>query len=501
MKTNVRKRLVLLYHFFHPDDVISARLFTELGERAAAEGWEVIAMPSVRSCHDGDARLAKRESWRGIDIRRIWRPAWRQSSNAGRLLNTAFMLTGWTWQSLWLKRLGASRGGREVLVVGTDPIFGILATLPWRLFRPRTTIVHWCHDVHPEASLAEGTLKSTALHVRLLRWWMRRAYRRCDLIVDLGECMRRLLIEAGGWKPDLPNTAVQFPEREGTAVSLSSESRGDSAESNARYDADCLVRPNVRKQTPCFETITPWSLIEPDQPVESDTAVRQELFGDAALGLLYSGNLGRAHDYRMFVKLARMLREQDAMQAVSLSSIAVRSDREGVAKSGEERGVEPKSTGSSINFCFAGRGVGIDALTSELTDADDNIRLAGFATEEMLEKRLGAGDVHLVSLKDNWTGTVVPSKFFGALAIGRPVLFVGSRSAAIADWIEQYDVGWILNEHNLSEVACTLKQIAAGRSQLQDINIRCRQVYREHFSRKVQLEKWMDRLNHIQIGP
>jgi hypothetical protein len=37
---------------------------------------------------------------------------------------------------------------------------------------------------------------------------------------------------------------------------------------------------------------------------------------------------------------------------------------------------------------------------------------------DRLAARLSAADVHNISLREDWTATVIPSKFFGALAIG-----------------------------------------------------------------------------------
>ena len=78
-----RKQLILLYHFFHPDDVISARLYSDIAEEFSKQGWSVLAMPSVRSCHDGAAAFAKRENWNGVEIHRVWRPDWRQGVEQG----------------------------------------------------------------------------------------------------------------------------------------------------------------------------------------------------------------------------------------------------------------------------------------------------------------------------------------------------------------------------------------------------------------------------------
>ena len=152
--------------------------------------------------------------------------------------------------------------------------------------------------------------------------------------------------------------------------------------------------------------------------------LRRQLFGNAALGLLYSGNFGRAHCYEEFLELARLL--------------------------GDE----------SIRFCFGVRGNRANELRAAVRNADRNVSFAGFAPESELAKRLAAADIHLVSLRPDWTGVVVPSKFFGSLAAGRPVIFAGSRDAAIARWIEAYGVGWVLDRSSLEKVARDLRHLA-----------------------------------------
>lgn len=373
----------------------------------AARGWDVVAMPANRHCHSGDQEnsknendaLKKRENWGKVKIQRVYRPNFKQSSNKGRVLNMLFMLLGWTLRALLLPRQK-----NEVVVIGTDPVLGVLAAIPWRILRPSSRIIHWCHDLYPEAPIADRMLRQNSLLVRTLRWWLRRAYRRCDVIADLGPCMRELLAQYG-------SQAEQV-------------------------------------------TLTPWSLFEPDHPVDPDPTTRKKLFGDARLTLLYSGNLGRAHQFESFVQLARQLRND------------------------------------SVHFVFAGRGSRVEEL-KQLTEADDhNISFAGFASESELSQRLSACDIHLVSLRPEWTGTVVPSKFFGALATGRSVLFAGSPDSAIASWIQQYQVGWILTPDNIPEVANLLRSLAQSSDKSLALRKRCFDVYKEHFSKQVQMGKW-----------
>ncbi len=389
----------VFYHYFHPDDVVSARHLSDLAAGLAARGWRVTAVPCNRGCRDETKVYPPAETWDGVEIERVWRPNWKQASNKGRLLNAAWMLTAWG-----LRAATAPRHRREVMIVGTDPVLSPLVALPWAALRRRCGIAHWVFDLYPEAPIAEGMVRENSLPVKALRKALAAAYRQCDLLADLGACMGELV---------------------------------------AKYRSPGKAR-----------TLVPWALVEPEQPVEPDPATRADLFGDAKLGLLYSGSFGRAHAYAEFLELARAMR------------------------------------GDPVRFCFAGRGNRVDELKAAVRPDDANVSFAGFAPESELEKRLGACDLHLVSLRPEWTGTVVPSKFFGALATGRGVVFAGSPKSAIARWIREYDIGWVVTPETVGAVAADLRKLAADPSALLGLRARCHRVYQEHFSKARQLDLW-----------
>lgn len=400
------KTLVILYHFYWPDDVVSARLYADIGEWASSRGWRVVAMPAVRSCHDGETRFPKREERGGVSIRRVWRPAFSQASNLGRLLNTIFVLVAWTWRAMV-----TSRGGAECVIIGTDPPLGVLAAIPWKIFRRRAKIIHWCHDLYPDAAAADGLIPEHSVLLSIVDWLMRKAYRCCDLVIDLGICMKRRLQSKMGSK-----------------------------------DLECDGK---------IMTVTPWALVEPKVLPQPNWSVRRELFGCSdSLGLLYSGNLGRAHSFSEFVELAKCLENSNAM------------------------------------VCFAGRGPKLDEIRT-ISQSMGNLRVAGFSSEEGLLERLSAADIHLVSLRSAWTGCVIPSKFFGALAVGRPVLFAGSEDSAIAKWIKDFSVGWVISDTcNYQAMAEVLAQLAEDRSKLLQMQLHCFEIYKRHFSKREQLQAW-----------
>ncbi len=392
-------RIAVLYQFFHPDNVVSARHLTQFCEDLQERGWQVEALPCNRGCRDHSVTYPRHEQWHGIAIRRIWRPRFRQSSGIGRILNALWMLAAWS-----LLALRRPRTAPDVIVIGTDPILSVLVALVVRTLRPRIRLVHWCFDLYPEAAIADGKLAANGWLVRGLRRLLRPAYASCDLVADLGACMRDRLDQYGH---------------------------------------------AARKVT-----LVPWALVEPAAVERSEPAVRRELFGDAPLGLLYSGNFGRAHAFAEFLDLARRLRT------------------------------------SGVQFCFGVRGNRAEELRAAVRPDDTNIRLAGFAPEALLAQRLAAANIHLVSLRPEWSGLVVPSKFFGALAAGRPVLFAGPRDAAVARWIDEHGVGWVLDDASADDVADRLRALAIAPEQLAQLQRHCHRVYHAEFSRQRMMDEW-----------
>jgi glycosyltransferase involved in cell wall biosynthesis len=211
-------------------------------------------------------------------------------------------------------------------------------------------------------------------------------------------------------------------------------------------------------------TLVPWALSEPTTTERPDPAVRAKLFGDARLGILYSGNFGRAHSYSDVLALARRLRN------------------------------------SGVHFCFAVRGNRAGELREAVRPDDANVSFAEFTPEAELQRHLAAADVHVASLRPEWTGVVVPSKFFGSLAAGRPVLFAGAPDSAISLWVRQYGVGWVLGPNNVESTAEQLLRLADVPTELRRLQDHCRAVYGEHFARRRIMDAW-DRELRLLLRP
>ncbi len=448
-------KILVLYHYFHPDDVVSAIQKKVLAEDMARRGYAVEVWPSNRSCHHkNDVYTTIPETINGVLVRRVWRPGFKQHKFIGRILNTIWMAAAWKLRILF------SRKNYDVVVIGTDPIFAfaIAPLIRWKW--PKCRIVQWCFDMYPEYAEAEGIIRENGWIATIIRWFLKWPYRVHDLVVNIGPCMRERL---------------------------------------SRYP--------IKAHT----TITPWALEEPADPLPIDPIEREALFGSSPLALLYSGNFGRPHEYRLTLALARHLRH---------------------AANPTKRGQASQFTISATpTLVYSARGSKLSELKTAVTPEDTNVRFVDFAPPDRLAARLASPDIHVVSLSPSYTGAVVPSKFFGALAAGRPVLFEGSVDCSIARWIKEHKVGWILpsraegDAHSapfsrsgrgdwdaaelgvddeerkaIEEVGMDLLVFAADPARKEAMFRHCHEVYQKHFSKRVMLERWRQAIQAPNAG-
>jgi hypothetical protein len=395
------RRLLLVHHFFHPDDVVSARLYLDLAVGLGGRGWSVTVLTSDRVSSEPDRQLPASEIHGGVRIERVHRPPWRQSHPLQRLANSASLVVAWTLRATRLDPFDA-------VVVGSDPAFAATLCGPLRRLWPRAALVHWCHDVYPEAIEADGAGAAAQALIPLARRLMAASYRRCDAVVDLGPEMRARL---------------------------------------ERYDTDAIR-----------ETIPPWALAEPaDAPRPPEPEIRARMFGDAALGLLYSGALGRPHDLGALLDFARACRAR---------------------------------LGQRITLCFAVRGPRLDELTTAVRSDDTNVRVVPYSSETDLAVHLEAADLHLLSLRATWSGLSVPSKFFGALAVGRPVVYAGPERSDVARWIRSLGVGYELRPETRDAVVGALDQLTRAPAALVALQENAKRTYSAHFERLRALNTW-----------
>ncbi len=100
-----------------------------------------------------------------------------------------------------------------------------------------------------------------------------------------------------------------------------------------------------------------------------------------------------------------------------------------------------------VLFLFVGEGPRKADLRTQVEQRGlSNVRFLPFQPRERLAESLSAADLQLVTMDPALEGLVVPSKLYGALAAGRPVLFLGPSGSEAAQVVEAQDCGTVLPE-------------------------------------------------------
>lgn len=155
----------------------------------------------------------------------------------------------------------------------------------------------------------------------------------------------------------------------------------------------------------------------------------------------YSGNLGRAHDVDTVLGAIRMLPD--------------------------------------VRFVFTGGGARLEAIRNA---GATNVELRPYVAREQLSESLSSVDAHLVSLQASLEGLIVPSKFYGALAVARPVLFVGARDGELARIIDEHRCGVVIEPGDAEGLARAIQHLAANREEAEAMGRRGRVLYLSRFA-------------------
>jgi glycosyltransferase involved in cell wall biosynthesis len=122
----------------------------------------------------------------------------------------------------------------------------------------------------------------------------------------------------------------------------------------------------------------------------------------------------------------------------------------------------------SLRFVFVGGGLGKREVEQYIREHDlVNAITLPYQPLEELGSSLGAADVHVVSLGENMVGIIHPCKIYGAMAVGRPILFLGPRPSHVSDILEQHGIGWHVSHGDVE--GCVRAILAAKDSPRQDL--------------------------------
>ena len=263
------------------------------------------------------------------------------------------------------------------------------------------------------------------------------------------------------WLQDLfPEVAVELGMKiPGFAVSILTWLRNRSLlQADQNIVIGELMRNRILKQGVYTDntTVVPnWSDGTAVVPRTTANPLREkwQLEGKFVVG--YSGNLGRAHEIETLLGAIRQL-----------------------------------SSDTSVVFLFIGGGALLGELKTRLGEPGmSNCLFQPYQSRQQLPLSLTLPDVHLVILKPELEGLIVPSKIYGVMSAGKPMLYIGDKEGEVASLVIEHGIGEVVAEGDSGALVSQILKMKENPETLAVMGDASRRLFDQHYSREMSLAK------------
>lgn len=182
----------------------------------------------------------------------------------------------------------------------------------------------------------------------------------------------------------------------------------------------------------------------------------------------FSGNFGRVNDFDAPLEAARLLKDR-----------------------------------GDVVFLFVGDGARAGEIKERVRRGGlTNVRLLPYQPRAALRQSLAAGDAHLVTLAEGLAGLCVPSKTYGILAAGRPLLFVGDARSDVARLVLENGCGEVVRAGDAARLARIVSAWADDPEVPRRMGARARELFLRRFDRRHAVEAYAESLfKCLSAGP
>lgn len=212
-------------------------------------------------------------------------------------------------------------------------------------------------------------------------------------------------------------------------------------------------------------TIPNWAVGSDLQPVARDANPLSETWGiqKSTFIIGYSGNLGRAHEIETF------------LSAISIT---------------EQRCL---GTGKNApNWFFIGGGALYDVMRTEVASRDlTSVTFKPYQPRSELSNSLSVPDVHLISLRPELEGLIVPSKFYGIAAAGRPSIFIGDPNGEISRILCAHDAGLVVEKNDGEGLAAAIRYLIENPDHCGLMGSNARRLFEHQFDLPFAIARWI----------
>ena len=179
--------------------------------------------------------------------------------------------------------------------------------------------------------------------------------------------------------------------------------------------------------------------------------------------VLYSGNAGRGHTFDSLCEVMQRFR-------------------------GDE----------TVAFVFIGGGRKFSQLRSFAQERElTNAIFLDYVERSGLSYSLSAANVSIVTEDPQVEGLLLPSKTYGILASGRPIIFIGSEKSDVAEIVRDCKCGLVISPDDPDSLERALRDLMKDGRRVEQMGYAARVAAETRFSRRSATKAWSDHLRAL----
>jgi glycosyltransferase involved in cell wall biosynthesis len=198
-------------------------------------------------------------------------------------------------------------------------------------------------------------------------------------------------------------------------------------------------------------------------PHKESNAFREAYGLDGRFVVMYSGNLGLSQRLEDVLAAAETLRDR-----------------------------------RDVEFVLVGDGASRRRLEASVRRANlNNVRFLPYQPREQLADSLSAADLHLVSLDPRVSSCLMPSKLYGILASGTPLVAVAPLECELSELTRRRGLGLVVPPGDPAALAKAICWGADHRDRLEEMGLAARKLAERHFDRRRVTRRFARMLNRL----
>ncbi|MCM2535842.1 glycosyltransferase family 4 protein [Neobacillus pocheonensis] len=180
--------------------------------------------------------------------------------------------------------------------------------------------------------------------------------------------------------------------------------------------------------------------------------------------VMYSGNLGLYYDLENIIKVTEHFKNYKDLSFVFIGEGAVKNDMQSVVQ------------------------------REKIT----NVHFLPYQPKEFIKYSLNAADIHLVVNQKGIKGVSVPSKIYGVMAAGRPILGVLEKGSEAQMLIDDSNCGAVVEPQDYKAIITTIETFYNMNNQeLRQLGMNGRAYLDKYLKREISINKYRDSLREV----